>query len=130
MNSFLKIVFLTILSVLAISPTECQAMKCADIMVTSETATNEEAAFEEADYVHVLRTIDHMLREQRAEVACLPLSTSGETKIIFVSPPYTDIQRALLHQRIAISLLATDHPIRTRYITHSYYVYTLEQILI
>ena len=104
-------------------------MSCADIMVYTKTASSESAAFESEDYAHTLRTIDHMLREQKAEVACVP-SIICESKIVFVSPPYTDVQRALLHQRTAISLLATDHPIRTRYISHSYYVYTLERILI
>ena len=130
MKSLLKIVFITIFSVIVNSATEYQAVRCADMMVIPEIARNEEAVFEGADYAHTLRTINHMLNEQKAEVACLPISSYGESKIVFVSPPYADVQRALLHQRIAISLLATDHPIRTRYITHSYYVYTLERILI
>ncbi len=109
--------------------TEYQTMSCSDIMAPTETASETDAVFEEGDYAHTLRTIDHMLREQKAEVACLS-SVDSKSKIVFVSPPYADVQRALLHQRIAISLLATDHPIRTRYITLSYYVYTLERLLI
>ena len=112
------------------SATDNRTMRCSDIMVCAEEVSQEDAVFEEADYAHTLRTIDHMLREQKAEVACLSFLNTGETKHLPVSPPYTDVQRALLHQRLAISLLATDHPIRTRYITHSYYVYTLERILI
>ena len=129
-KSFLKIVFLTIISVATSTATEYQTMRCADIMAETEIALENDAVFEQEGYVHALRTIDHMLREQKAEVACMPSSINGDSKIIFVSPPYADVQRALLHQRIAISLLAADHPIRTRYISHSYYVYTLERILI
>ena len=109
--------------------TDYQTMNFTDNLADTKIVPVRETFFEEGNYAHTLRTIDHMLREQKAEFACL-FSTNVETKGITVSPPYADVQRALLHQRIAISLLATDHPIRTRYITHSYYVYTLERILI
>ena len=129
MKSFFKIVIFTIISVVVTSATEYQTMSCSDIMGYAKPAFTEDAVFEPEDYAHTSRTIEHMLREQRAEVACLSF-VNCESKTVFVSPPYTDVQRALLHQRTAISLLATDHPIRTRYITHSYYIYTLERILI
>ena len=109
---------------------EYQTMSCSDIMVGAETDSQTEAAFEEEEHAHTLRTINHILSEQKAEVACLLASVNCESKVVFVSPSYTDVQRALLHQRIAISLLPTDHPIRSRYFTHSYYVYTFERILI
>ena len=112
------------------STSENRTMSCSDIMMVSETAVQENAVFEEEGYAHTLRTIDHMLREQKAEVACLCFLSNIESKSVFVSPSYTDVQRALLHQRIPVSLLATDHPIRTRYLTCSYYVYTLERIQI
>ena len=129
-KSFLRIVILIILSVVGSTVAENRSMRCTDSMVVSEIATNEDAVFEEESYAHTLRTLDHLLREQKAEVACLSFLTNCESKVVFVSPPHTDVQRALLHQRLAISLLAADHPIRTRYITHSYYVYMLERILI
>ena len=130
MKSFLKFVILAVISVVVSATADYQTGRCTDIMACTKAVSTTEAVFEEEGYAHTLRTIDHMLREQKAEVACLPISTNCESKIVFVSPPYTDVQRALLHQRLAISLLATDHPIRTRYITHSYYVYTLERIII
>ena len=126
----LKIFFLIIISVVVSSTSENRTMSCSDIMIVPETAVKENAVFEEEGYAHTLRTIDHMLREQKAEMACLCFPANIESKSVFVSPSYTDVQRALLHQRIAVSLLATDHPIRTRYISHSYYVYTLERIQI
>ena len=110
------------------SAVDYRTMSRFDEMMATKVVSSEDAVFEETDYIHTLRTINHLLEEQKAEVACF--LDSSETKYTFVSPPYADVQRALLHQRIAISLLATDHPIRTRYITHSYYVYTLERILI
>ena len=118
------------ISVVVSTATDYQTLDFSDEVACSESVVlAKEPVFEEGNYAHTLRTIDHMLREQKAEFACL-FSSNAETKGITVSPPYTDVQRVLLHQRIAISLLATDHPIRTRYITHSYYVYTLERILI
>lgn len=107
-------------------------MSCSDeVMVVTETASSEDAVFEATDYVYTLRTLDHMLKEQKAEMACLSIVLdSGKTKQTPVNPSYLDVQRFLLRQLTAISVLPLDHPVRTRYISHSYYIYALEHLLI
>lgn len=102
-----------------------------DIMITTENALKGNAFFEEGNYAHTLRTIDHMLNEQQAEMAVAPfVLDTGKNKPVLVSPPYSDVQRLLFHQYTAISLLSADHPFRTRYISHAYYIYTFKHILI
>lgn len=110
--------------------TDYQTMSCSDMMIMSEKALKEDAFFEEADYAHTLRTIDHLLKDQKAELAVPFIFDNGKNKPVFVSPSYSNVQRALLHQCTAVSLLPADHPFRTRYISYAYYIYTFRHILI
>ena len=106
-----------------------QTMSCADITVPAETFIEDDGVFVEMNYAYTVRTIRHLLDEQKAEVALLPCLSVDKAKNVTVSPPL-NVNRRHAQKLDPISLLPSDHPFRLRYLTHGYYVYTLERILI
>lgn len=106
-----------------------QTMSCSDVMVHAEAAVEDTGAFVETSRAYTIRTIEHLLKEQRAEVAFLPCLNLDKGKFTFVSPPLAASHRCV-QQLNPISLLPSDHPLKLRYLTHSYYIFALERILI
>ena len=104
-------------------------MRRSDVTVSAETLIEDDGVFVEMSYAYTIRTIRHLLEEQKAEAALLPCLSVDESKSITVSPPLCAYRRHA-QQLDSISLLPSDHPFRLRYLTHGYYVYTLERILI
>ena len=129
MKFFLKIVILTVITLLVSTAKGYQTMRSTDITASTETLIEDDGVFVEMSYAYTIRTIQHLLEEQKAEAAILPYLSVDEGKNITVSPPLFGNRRHA-QQLDSISLLPSDHPFRLRYLTHGYYVYTLERILI
>lgn len=107
-----------------------QTMSCSEIMVRTKAAVEDTEAFVETSRAHTIRTIEHLLKEQRAEVALVPCLNLEKGKFSFVSSSLAAMRRNVQLQLNPILLLPSDHPLKLRYLTHSYYIFTLERILI
>ncbi len=103
---------------------------CSGVMVYTEASIEDDDAFVEMSYAYTNRTIEHLLREQKAEMALLANFSLDEGKTFFMSPPSVTHHRFIQQRTSPLNLVSLGYPQGLRFHSHTYYVYALKRIII